>query len=123
MRKRTRGRRLRLPPCFAIHCNGTVTPPRKEVFNAVQAAAAQSAEDTVIDMLQQFSTATEVVGREQSSLARVKPTALTERATTIMKQTVWKYQHHRKAVSTDKLYYVPMAQNTRRIVFTSTNTK
>ena len=31
--------------------------------------------------------------------------------------------YHRKAVSTDKLYYVPMAQNTRRIVFTSTNTK
>ena len=50
---------------------------RKEVFNAVQAAAAQSAEDTVVDMLQQFSNATEVVRREQSSLARVKPTALT----------------------------------------------
>ena len=31
--------------------------------------------------------------REQSPLARVKPTALTDRAATIMKQTVWKYQH------------------------------
>ena len=58
----------------------------KEVFNAVQAAAAQSAEDTVIDMLQQFSNTTGVVRGEQSSLARVKPTALTERATTIMKE-------------------------------------
>ena len=66
---------------------------RNEVFNAVQAAAAQSAEDTVIDMLQHFSSATEVVRREQFSLVRVKPTALTKRATTILKQTVWKYQH------------------------------
>ena len=50
-------------------------------------------DDTVVDMLQQFSNATEVVRREQSPLARVKPTALTDRAATIMKQTVWKYQH------------------------------
>ena len=66
---------------------------RNEAFNAVQAAAAQSAEDTVIDLLQQFCSATDVMRREQSSLARVKPTALTDRATTIMNQTVWKYQH------------------------------
>ena len=54
-------------------------PARNEVFNAVQAAAAQSAEDTVIDLLQQFCSATDVVRREQSSLARVRPTALTDR--------------------------------------------
>ena len=77
--------------CHSLQWHGHAA--RKEVFNAVQAAAAQSAEDTVVDMLQQFSNATEVVRREQSPLARVKPTALTDRAATIMKQTVWKYQH------------------------------
>ena len=77
--------------CHSLQWHGHAA--RKEVFNAVQAAAAQSAEDTVIDLLQQFCSATDVVRREQSSLARVKPTALTDRATTIMNQTVWKYQH------------------------------
>ena len=77
--------------CHSLQWHGHAA--RKEVFNAVQAAAAQSAEDTVLDMLQQFINATEGVGREQYSRARVKPTALTERATTIMRQTVWKYQH------------------------------
>ena len=77
--------------CHSLQWHGH--PARKEVFSAVQAAAAQSAEDTVIDMLQQFRSATDVFRSEQSSLARVKPTALTDRATTIMNQTVRKYQH------------------------------
>ena len=77
--------------CHSLQWHGH--PARKEVFNAVQAAAAQSAEDTVIDMLQQFCSATDVVRSEQSSLARIKPTALTDRATTILHQIVWKYQH------------------------------
>ena len=77
--------------CHSLQWHGHAA--RKEVFNAVQAAATQSTEDTVIDMLQQFINATERVGRGQHSLAQVKPTALTERATTIMRQTVVKYQH------------------------------
>ena len=77
--------------CHSLQWHGH--PARKEVFNAVQAAAAQSAEDAVIDMLQQVRSATDEFRSEQSSLARVKPTALTDRATTIMNQTVWKYQH------------------------------
>ena len=77
--------------CHSLQWHGH--PARKEVFNAVQAAAAQSAEDTVIDMLQQGCSATDECRSEQSSLARVKPTTLTDRATTIMNQTVWKYQH------------------------------
>ena len=89
--------------CHSLQWHGH--PARKEVFNAVQAAAAQSAEDTVIDMLQQFRSATDVVRSEQSSLARVKPTALTDRATTIMNQTVWKYQHIiEKQSSTDNIF-------------------
>ena len=68
-------------------------PARKEVFNAVQAAAAQSAEDTVIDMLQQGCGAVDDCRSEQSSLSRVEPTTLTDRATAIMNRTVWKYQH------------------------------
>jgi len=66
---------------------------RTEVFNAVQAAAAQSPEDTVIDLLQQCNKATVEGRKRQSSLARVTPTVLTERATTIMQQTVWKFQN------------------------------
>ena len=77
--------------CHSLQWHGH--PARKEVFNAVQAAAAQSAEDTVIDMLQQGCSAIDECRSEQSSLARVKPTTLTDRATTIMNQTVWKYQH------------------------------
>ena len=68
-------------------------PARKEVFNAVQAAAAQSTEDTVIDMLQHSSSPSDVVRSEQPSQVRIKFTALTDRATTIMNQIVWKYQH------------------------------
>ena len=41
--------------CHSLQWHGH--PARKEVFNAVQAAAAQSAEDTVIDMLQQGCSA------------------------------------------------------------------
>ena len=77
--------------CHSLQWHGH--PARKEVFNAVQAAAAQSAEDTVIDILQQWCSATDKNRSEQSSLARVKSTTLTDRATTIMNQTVWKYQH------------------------------
>ena len=77
--------------CHSLQWHGH--PARKEVFNAVQAAAAQSAEDTVIDMLQQGCGAVDDCRSEQSSLARVEPTTLTDRATTIMNQTVWKYQH------------------------------
>ena len=68
-------------------------PARKEVFNAVQAAAAQSAEDTVIDILQHTSSPSDGVRSEQLSQVRIKFTALTDRATAIMKQLVWKYQH------------------------------
>ena len=68
-------------------------PARKEVFNAVQAAALQSTEDTVIDILQRASSPSDVVRSEQLSQVRIKFTALTDRATAIMKQIVWKYQH------------------------------
>ena len=68
-------------------------PARKEVFNAVQAAALQSTEDTVIDILQRASSPSDVVRSEQRSQVRIKFTALTDRATAIMKQIVWKYQH------------------------------
>ena len=68
-------------------------PARKEVFNAVQAAALQSTEDTVIDMLQRASSPSDVVRSEQLSQVRIKFTALTDRATAILKQIVWKYQH------------------------------
>ena len=67
-------------------------PARKEVFNAVQAAL-QSTEDTVIDILQRASSPSDVVRSEQLSQVRIKFTALTDRATAIMKQIVWKYQH------------------------------
>ena len=77
--------------CHSLQWHGH--PARKEVFNAVQAAAAQSAEDTVIDILQQWCSATDKNRSEQSSLARVKSTTLTDRASTIMNQTVWRYQH------------------------------
>ena len=65
---------------------------RKEVFNAVQAAATQSEEDTVLDMLLQIDTTEDARG-EQPSQVQIKPFVLTERATVIMKQTVWRYQH------------------------------
>jgi len=68
-------------------------PARKEVFNAVQAAAAQSAEDTVIDILQHSSSPSDVVRRDQLSQVRINFTALTDRATAIINQIVWKYQH------------------------------
>ena len=68
-------------------------PARKEVFNAVQAAALQSTEDTVIDILQRASSPSDVVRSEQLSQVRNKFTALTDRATAILKQIVWKYQH------------------------------
>ena len=68
-------------------------PARKEVFNAVQAAALQSTEDTVIDILQRASSPSDVVRSEQLSQVRIKFTALTDRATAILKQIVWKYQH------------------------------
>ena len=68
-------------------------PARKEVFNAVQAAAEQSNDDTVIDMLQRASSPSDVVRSEQPSQVRIKLTALTDRATAIMKQIVWKYHH------------------------------
>lgn len=66
---------------------------RKEVFNAVQAAATQSEEDTVLDMLLQIGDTTEDARGEQPSQVQIKPFVLTERATVIMKQTVWRYQH------------------------------
>ena len=68
-------------------------PARKEVFNAVQAAALQNTEDTVIDILQRASSPSDVVRSEQLSQVRNKFTALTDRATAILKQIVWKYQH------------------------------
>ena len=68
-------------------------PARKEVFNAVQAAAEQSNDDTVIDILQRASSPSDVVRSEQPSQVRIKLTALTDRATAIMKQIVWKYHH------------------------------
>ena len=68
-------------------------PARKEVFNAVQAAALQSTEDTVIDILQRASSPSDLVRSEQLSQVRIKFTALTDRATAILKQIVWKYQH------------------------------
>ena len=77
--------------CHSLEWHGY--PARKEVFNSVQAAAAQSAEDTVIDMLQQWCSATDKNRSEQAFLARVKSTTLTDRATPIINRIVWKYQH------------------------------
>ena len=68
-------------------------PARQEVFNAVPAAAEQSNDDTVIDILQRASSPSDVVRSEQPSQVRIKFTALTDRATAIMKQIVWKYHH------------------------------
>ena len=77
--------------CHSLEWHGY--PARKEVFNSVQAAAAQSAEDTVIDMLQQWCSAADKNGSEQAFLARVKSTTLTDRAAPIINRIVWKYQH------------------------------
>ena len=77
--------------CHSLEWHGY--PARKEVFNSVQAAAAQSAEDTVIDMLQQWCSATDKNRSEQAFLARVKSTTLTDRAAPIINRIVWKYQH------------------------------
>ena len=78
--------------------------PKKKSLNAVQAAATQSAEDTVIDILQQWCSATDKNRSEQSSLARVKSTTLTDRATTIMNQNCLENIKHiiEKTVSTTK---------------------
>ena len=79
-----------------------VTLPVKNVFNAVQAAALQSTEDTVIDILQRASSPSDVVRSEQLSQVRIKFTALTDRATAILKQnSVEISTHNRKTVSTD----------------------
>ena len=111
--------------CHSLQWHGHAA--RKEVFNAVQAvqaAAAQSAEDTVLDMLQQFINATEGVGRgtilpgTSEAYSSYREGHHYHEANCLEIST-----YHRKAVTTDKLYYVPMAQNTRRIVFTSTNTQ
>lgn len=65
---------------------------RKELFNAVQVATMQSAEDTVLDMLIQAGHGIEDAREGHISKTQIKPVVLTERATIIIRQTVQKYQ-------------------------------
>ena len=66
---------------------------RREVFNAVQASAAQGPVDTVIDLLTQNRDALTHLTGERSPHPQPKLTAMTERATVILNEVVWKYQH------------------------------
>ena len=52
---------------------------RKEVFNAVQAAAMQSEEDTVLDMLLQIGNTVEDARGEQPSQVQISPSFLQRR--------------------------------------------
>lgn len=66
---------------------------RNEVFTIVQAAAAQEPGDTVLELLQQGVTCQPELKAMLSEEATTSATVLSERATTILRQLVWTFQH------------------------------
>ena len=66
---------------------------RNEAFTIVQAAAAQEPCDTVLELLLQGVQCPSETESSPPEEASTKATALSERATTILRQIVWTFQH------------------------------
>ena len=66
---------------------------RKETFTIVQAAAAQEPGDTVLELLLQGVQCLTEKESSPPEEASASATALSERATTILRQVVWTFQH------------------------------
>ena len=66
---------------------------RNEAFTVVQAAAAQDSDDTVLELLLKGAPCLLDAKSKPSAVASTATTALSERATTILRQLVWIFQH------------------------------
>ena len=66
---------------------------RNEAFTIVQAAAAQEPGDTVLELLLQGVTCPPELKDRPSEEATTSATVLSERATTILRQLAWTFQH------------------------------
>ena len=66
---------------------------RNEAFTIVQAAAAQDADDTVLELLLKGAPCLSDDNSKPSGVASTPVSALSDRATAIVKQLVWIFQH------------------------------
>lgn len=66
---------------------------RSEAFTIVQAAAAQDADDTVLDLLLTGIPSSSNDNTEPSGAESIRASALSDRATAVVKQVVWIFQH------------------------------
>ena len=66
---------------------------RNEAFTIVQAAAAQDSDDTVLELLLKSSPCMSDDKSKPSIVASTVATALSDRATAILRQVVWIFQH------------------------------
>ena len=72
---------------------GHMRAARNEAFTIVQAAAAQDADDTVLDLLLKGVPSPSNDNSKPSGAASTTVSALSDRATAIVKQVVWTFQH------------------------------
>ena len=72
---------------------GHMRAARSEAFTIVQAAAVQDADDTVLDLLLKDVPSPSNDNSKPSGAASTTVSALSDRATAIVKQVVWTFQH------------------------------